>query len=302
MRACSVPGPDCRAAGGGPPATAPHAPAYLAALLACVPERAAACDEPRLRPGAFVPRVVAQLLGGLGAAHIQPGLGSQPRLGPGQAPAGAPGPCGAAEQQTDLRGPPDAAPGGAGSQPAASAGPESCAGPAAGPAAAGAEGGAAGARPGESCPPGGSGGSPPQGALEFAGQLLSRLSLRGSAALVARALWAQLASQPPPGGDPGLRSGAHPVALRVAAALGAVEEGAALERLLEALLLEAGAGVPADPAGPGLEGLRSDAAEAAAAELTGLLLAPSMLARRTAVRWGPRSAACTSFLPVAVAG
>lgn len=302
VRACSVPGPDCRAVGGGPLACAPHAPAYLAALLASVPERGAACDERRLRPGAFVPRVVAHLLGALGAAHSQAGLGSEPGPGLGQAPAGALSSCGAAEQQGGLREALDGASDGAGSQPAACTGLQGWAGPAAGPAAAGAEAGAAGARPGERRPPGASDEPHPQGALEFAGQLLSRLSLRGSAALVARALWAQLASQPPPGGDPGPGSRVQAVALRVAAALGAVEDGAALERLLAALLLEAGAGVPADPAGPGLEGLCHDAAEAAAAELAGVLLAPGMLARHTAVGWGRRSAACTSLLPGALAG
>ena len=299
VRTCSVPGPGTT--GNGAPAAAPpaapHAPAYLAALLASVPERAAACDERRLRPGAFVACVVAQLLDALGAAHSQPGLGSEPGPGRGQAPAGALSPCGAAEQQGDLREPLDATSGSAASQTTASAGPQSCAGPAAGPAAAGVEGGAAGAHAGERRPPGGSGELPPQGALEFAGQLLSRLSLRGSAGLAARALWAQLASRPPPGGDPGPGSGVQPATLRVAAALGAVEEGAALERLLEALLLEAGAGVPADPAGLGLEGLRRDAAEAAAAELAGVLLAPGMLARHTAVRWGlAQQRAATSCL------
>ena len=285
--ACSAPNPDRTA--------------YLAALLASVPERAAACDERRLRAGAFVPRIVAQLLDALGRAPSQPGLGSEPGVGPGQAPAGVRGSSGAATQQGESREPLGAEAGDAGSQPAAIADTQGRAGPAVGPAAAGTAGGAAapssrvaGEGPGERAP-GGGGGLPPQGALDFAGQLLTRLSLRGSAALVARALWAQLASQSLPGDDSRTQSRSRHLALRVSAALAAVEEGAALERLLEALLLEASAGIPADPAGLALEGLRQDAVEAAAAGLAGMLLAPCMLARHTAVRWGLGSAASTFF-------
>ena len=191
-------------------------PAYLAALLVSVPERAAACEQPGLRPATFVPRIVAQLLDAL---------------------AGAP------HQALDA--------------------------------------------PAEALGRGG-GRAAQQGALEFAGQVLSRLSLRGFAAPAAQTLWRRLAAPRPASKEQGLRvgSGANPDA--VTASLGAVDEGPALERLLEALLLEAGAASVSVPIGVGLKsGSDSgspEAADAEAAQLADVMTAAGMHTRQTAVR------------------
>ena len=64
----------------------------------------------------------------------------------------------------------------------------------------------------------------------FVGAVLGRLSRRGYSSLVARTLWALLAA---PDGSPGR-------AMVLGAALAAVEDAAGGERLLEALLAEAG--------------------------------------------------------------
>lgn len=208
--ACSVPA-------GNPTGRAPAAsPAYLAALLVSVPERAAACEQPGLRPDTFVPRVVAQLLDAL---------------------AGAP------RQALDA------------------------------PAEAFARGGGSAAQ---------------QGALEFAGQVLSRLSLRGFAAPAAQTLWRRLAAQTLASDQQKVRVGSGANSDAVTAVLGAVDEGPALERLLEALLVEAGAASVSVPGGVGFdsgsEAGSLETADAVAAQLADVMTAAGMHTRQTAVR------------------
>lgn len=210
--ACSVPAGNPNPTGRAPAAS----PAYLAALLVSVPERAAACAQPGLRPDAFVPRVVAQLLDVL---------------------AGAPG------RALDA--------------------------------------------PAEACGRGG-GSAAQQGALEFAGQVLSRLSLRGFAAPAAQTLWRRLAAQALASDQQGDKQGSGANSDAVAAALGAVDEGPALERLLEALLLKAGAASASVPVGVGFytgsEVGHRETADAVAARLADVMTAAGMHTRQTAVR------------------
>ena len=181
-----------------------------------VPERAAACEQPGLRPDAFVPRVMAQLLDVL---------------------AGAP------RRALDA--------------------------------------------PAEACGRGG-GCAARQGALEFAGQVLSRLSLRGFAAPAAQTLWRRLTAQTLASDQQGVREGSGANCDAVTAALGAVDEGPALERLLEALLLEAGAASVSVPVGVGFnsgsEAGVLETADAVAAQLADVMTAAGMHTRQTAVR------------------